>query len=202
MKKDIIITIGREFGSGGREIGVKLAEKLGIKFFDKELITSVAEKMQCGEGAVEFYEEKAPGFLYTANSIFDIYEMPMSDKIFIAQSHAIEELAEKERPCIVIGRAADYVLKEHENVFRVFIKSDIKNRVERKKHIVENVVPEKMEAHIKSVDKRRAKYYSYYTDQKWGVAATYDLCVDSGVFGIDGAVELIANAIKIREESL
>ena len=140
--------------------------------------------------------------MYTANSIFDIYEMPMSDKIFIAQSHAIEEIAEKEKSCIIIGRAADYVLKDNKNVFRVFIKSDMEHRVERKKHIVEDVPPEKMEAHIKSIDKRRAKYYSYYTDQKWGAASTYDLCVDSGTFGIDGAVDLIIEAIKLREKNV
>lgn len=197
--KDVIITIGRQFGSGGREVGLKLSEELGIKVFDKELISFVAEKIQCGEGAVEFYEEKSPGFLYNANSLFDMYEMPMSDRIFIAQSHAIEEIAEKEKSCIIIGRAADYVLKDNPRLFKVFVKSDMESRIQRKKDIVEDVPFEKLESHIKSIDKRRAKYYSYYTDQKWGVASTYDLCIDSGVFGIDGTVELIKKALEMRK---
>ena len=196
--KDIIITIGREFGSGGREIGCKLSEKLGIPFYDKELISKVAEKIQCGEGAIEFYEEKAPALMFAPNSLFATYEMPMSDKIFIAQSHVIEELANKES-CIIIGRCADYILKDNPRVFSVFIHSDIKHRVERKMKIVTDVPKEKMQSHILGIDKKRAKYYSYYTDSKWGAASTYHMSLDSGMFGINGCVELITQAIKMRD---
>ena len=197
MNKNIVITIGREFGSGGREIGCKLSEKLGLPFYDKELISKVTEKMQCGEGAIEFYEEKAPALLFAPNSLFAAYEMPMSDKIYIEQSRVIEELA-KEGPCIIIGRCADYILKDNPNLFSVFIHSDIDSRIERKLGIVKDVPKEKMKAHILGIDKKRAKYYNYYTDWKWGASSSYHLSLDSGVLGIDGCVELIAKAIELR----
>lgn len=197
MNKNIVITIGREFGSGGREIGCKLSEKLGLPFYDKELISKVTEKMQCGEGAIEFYEEKAPALLFAPNSLFAAYEMPMSDKIYIAQSHVIEELA-KEGPCIIIGRCADYVLKDNPNLFSVFIHADIDSRIERKLGIVKDVPKEKMKSHILGIDKKRAKYYNYYTDWKWGASSSYHLSLDSGVLGIDGCVELIVKAIELR----
>ncbi len=196
--RDLVITIGREFGSGGREIGCKLSERLGIPFYDKELILKAAEKIQCGEGAIEFYEEKAPALLFAPNSLFAAYEMPMSDKIFIAQSHVIEELANK-GSCIIIGRCADYILKENPRLFSVFIHADIKSRVERKLKIVTDVPKEKMQSHILGIDKKRAKYYSYYTDSKWSAAATYNMSLDSGMFGIDGCVDLIEKAIELRK---
>lgn len=195
--KNVIITIGREFGSGGREIGCKLSEKLGLPFYDKELISKVAEKIQCGEGAIEFYEEKAPALLFAPNSLFATYEMPMSDKIFIAQSSVIEDLASK-GSCIIIGRCADYVLKDNPDLFSVFIHSDIEHRVQRKLDIVKDVPKEKMKSHILGVDKKRAKYYGYYTDTKWGASASYHLSLDSGIFGIDGCVDIISEAIKLR----
>lgn len=200
MNKNIVITIGREFGSGGREIGCKLSEKLGLPFYDKELISKVAEKIQCGEGAIEFYEEKAPALLFAPNSLFAAYEMPMSDKIYIAQSHVIEELAEK-GSCIIIGRCADYILKDNPNLFSVFIHSDIQSRIERKSQIVTDVPKEKLKAHILGIDKKRAKYYNYYTDWKWGASSSYDLSLDSGAFGIDGCVELIARAAELKSEN-
>lgn len=198
--KNIIITIGREFGSGGREIGCKLSEKLGIPFYDKELISKVAEKIQCGEGAIEFYEEQAPAMLFAPNSLFATYEMPMSDKIYIAQSHVIEELAEK-GSCIIIGRCADYILKDHPEVFNVFIHADIESRIERKLHIVTDIPKEKMKSHILGIDKKRAKYYNYYTDDKWGASSTYHLSLDSSALGIDGCVDLICKAIELKESN-
>lgn len=195
--KNIVITIGREFGSGGREIGCKLSEKLGLPFYDKELISRVAEKIQCGEGAIEFYEEKAPALLFAPNSLFATYEMPMSDKIFIAQSHVIEEIASKES-CIIIGRCADHILKDNPNLFSVFIHADIESRIERKSKIVTDIPKDKMKAHILGIDKKRAKYYGYYTDSKWGMASTYNLSLDSGMFGIDGCVDIIAQSIEKR----
>jgi len=197
MKK-VIVTIGREFGSGGREIGLKLSEKLGIPFYDKELILHTAEKTNLEESIIEKYDEQHSFPAFSSSNIFDIYQMPMSDRIYIAQADVIRDIAAKES-CIIVGRCADFILDDNPNVFKVFITAPMKDKVERKRPILEGKKDSEIENHIAKIDKKRAKYYTYYTDRTWGKASTYNLCIDSSILGIDGTVELIAKAIETRK---
>lgn len=196
MKK-VIITIGREFGSGGREIGMKLAKKLGIPFYDKELIVHAAEKTNLEESIVERYDEKHAFPAFSSSNIFDIYQMPMSDRVYIAQADVLRELAAK-GSCVIVGRCANYVLDDDAALFSVFVHAPMKDKIKRKKSVLPGKSDSEIEAHIRKIDKKRAKYYSYYTDGVWGAAATYDLCINSGAIGIDGAVDLIIDAVSKR----
>ena len=196
MKK-VIVTIGREFGSGGREIGLKLSEKLGIPFYDKKLIMHTAEKTNLEESIIEKYDEQHSFPAFSSSNIFDIYQMPMSDRIYIAQADVIRDIAEKES-CIIVGRCADFILAENPDVFKVFITAPMKDKIERKRPLLEGKKDSEIENHITKIDKKRAKYYTYYTDRTWGKASTYNLCIDSSILGIDGTVELIAKAIEMR----
>lgn len=196
MKK-VVITIGREFGSGGREIGIKLSEKLNIPFYDKELILHTAEKTNLEHSIVEKYDEKHSFPAFSSSNIFDIYQMPMSDRIYIAQSDVIRDLASKES-CIIVGRCADFILDENPDVFKVFITAPMKDKINRKREVLPGKSDGEIESHINKIDKKRAKYYTYYTDRTWGKASTYNLCIDSSVLGIDGTVDLIIDAINKR----
>ncbi len=197
MRK-VVITIGREFGSGGREIGLKLSEKLGIPFYDKKLILHTAEKTNIEESIIEKHDEQHSFPVFSSSNIFDIYQMPMSDRIYIAQADVIRDIA-KEGSCIIVGRCADFILDEDPDVFKVFITAPMKDKIERKRPILEGKSDSEIRSHISKIDKKRAKYYTYYTDRTWGNAATYNLCIDSSILGIDGTVELIANAISMRK---
>lgn len=197
MKK-VVITIGREFGSGGREIGIKLSKKLNIPFYDKELILHTAEKTNLEKSIVERYDEQHSFPAFSSSNIFDIYQMPMSDRIYIAQADVIRDIANKES-CIIVGRCADFILDENPDVFKVFITAPMKDKIERKHSILEGKTDSEIESHISKIDKKRAKYYTYYTDRTWGKASTYNLCIDSSILGIDGTVELIANAVEMRK---
>lgn len=197
MKK-VVITIGREFGSGGREIGIKLSKKLNIPFYDKELILHTAEKTNLEKSIVERYDEQHSFPAFSSSNIFDIYQMPMSDRIYIAQADVIRDIANKES-CIIVGRCADFILDENPDVFKVFITAPMKDKIERKRSILEGKNDSEIESHISKIDKKRAKYYTYYTDRTWGKASTYNLCIDSSISGIDGTVELIANAVEMRK---
>ncbi len=201
MKK-VVITIGREFGSGGREIGMKLAEKLDIPFFDKEIIRKAAEDSGIVESVMDYYDEHHTSPLFSTGSIlFDIYQMPMSDRVYIEQCKAIKSIAEK-GSCVIVGRCADVVLEGNPGLLRVFVCADMPAKIARKRGLESGKTDTQLEAHIKSVDKKRAKYYSYYTDQKWGEAKQYDICINSSLLGIDGTVDLIAAAARIREDEL
>lgn len=197
MRK-VVITIGREFGSGGREIGLKLSEKLGIPFYDKKLILHTAEKTNIEESIIEKHDEQHSFPVFSSSNIFDIYQMPMSDRIYIAQADVIRDIA-KEGSSIIVGRCADFILDEDPDVFKVFITAPMKDKIERKRPILEGKSDNEIRSHIAKIDKKRAKYYTYYTDRIWGNAATYNLCIDSSILGIDGTVELIANAISMRK---
>ncbi|MGN1097920.1 MAG: AAA family ATPase [Clostridia bacterium] len=201
MRK-VIITIGREFGSGGREIGLKLSERLGIPFFDKEIIRKAAEDSGIVESVMDYYDEHHTSPIFATGSIlFDIYQMPMSDRVYLEQCKAIKSIAEK-GSCVIVGRCADVVLENNPGLVRVFICGNMADKVARKREVVKDKNDAQLEAHIKSVDKKRAKYYGYYTDKKWGEAKQYDICVNSSLLGIDGTVDLIAKAAEIREAEL
>ncbi len=197
-----IITIGREFGSGGHEIGLKLAEELGIPFYDKLLVSMVAEE---GEFAQEFLDEMdervdihiAP-FLATRSS-YSIYQQPMSDKIFFRQAEIIRSLA-KEGPCVIVGRCADYVLEEREECIRIFLYGDLEDRIARKGTMLD-MKPEALEKHVIATDKKRARYYRHYSGKVWGAKENYDLCINTSKTGIDGAVKSIIAYINAVEAS-
>ena len=178
-----VITVSRQFGSGGREFGIKLANALGIPFYDKELISMAAEDSNLSAEFMRHHEESAPGLL--SRTLYSSYQMPMTDQIYIAQSNLIKRLAQ-EGPCVIIGRCSDVIL---EDSIKIYVHAPLAKRVERKLSMDTGVSAEKMEDHIRATDKKRKKYYEYYTDQKWGMAENHNLCLDSGLIGVDGCVE-------------
>ncbi len=202
MSKNLVITIGREFGSGGHEIAHKLSEAMGIKMYDKELISIAAKNHGYSEEVLHDIDETASNsFLYALSTgaythntaIFAGLHMPLTDKAFIACSEVIKELAEKES-CIIVGRCADNILKDHENLLRVFIYADTEQRIDRICEY-EKIDRSAAASLIKKEDRKRSGYHNYYADTKWGNCKAYDLCINSNI-GIDKAVELIKNAAE------
>lgn len=209
MDKKIIITIARQYGSGGREIGEKVAKKLGIPLLDKQLITDAATKGNLDESVTKLADESAANsLLYTLAMGSNVlgttmhfgYKMPLNDKLFLLQSEVIKERT-KEDSYVIIGRCADYVLREEKNVFRVFVYADLDFRQKR----VASRHPELKSSQIIDVinktDKRRASYYNFYTGNKWGKYDNYDMAINSSTLGIDGAAELIAQCVRKLMES-
>ena len=194
-----IITIARQYGSGGREVGKKLAEMLGIKCYDRDLITMAAEKSGMSEEALGHVDEKAASsLLYTLvmgsnmyHSNVDQFNVPINDKLFCIQSEIIREIAEKES-CVIVGRCADYVLAEHPACVRVFVYSDFDARVKTVCARMDVSEGEARDSIIKN-DKRRSNYYNYYTGHKWGRLENYDLSLSTEKVGIDGAAKMIAD---------
>lgn len=199
MKDKIVITIGRQFGSGGREIGKLIAEKLGINFYDKELISIAAKQSGLCEQIFETHDEKpTSSFLYSL--VMDTYslgyggtgymDVPVGQKVFLAQFDAIKKIAENES-CVIVGRCADYALEEYRNVFNVFVHADRDARIKR---VMERDNVQK-EADvwdmINKSDKRRSNYYNYYSNKKWGEARTYDLCISSSLLGVEACADSI-----------
>lgn len=201
-----IITISREFGSGGREIGKLLAEQLDIPFYDKELLEMASKESGICQELFESNDESyTNSFLYSL--VMGNYpvspegrinpEMPLNHKLFLAQFDTIKKIAEN-GPCVIVGRCADYILKENADVLNFFVMG---NLLEKKKRILEryDIEKNKVEDFIKKTDKRRAHYYNFYTDMRWGEAKNYDLCINSSKTGIQGAVELMKSYIQIKE---
>ena len=197
--KHNIITIGREFGSGGHEVGARLAERLGMKFYDKELVKIAADKMGCCEHFVENNNEKTPG-LFARSMTFSrggtYTQLSPEDNIYVCQSLAVRELAE-EGNCVIVGRCADYILRERDDVVNIFVHAPIDDRVSRKMMLSET---EKSAAAIKkeiiAQDKRREKYYNFYTGRRWGDSRNYHITIDTSKIGIDCAVDVIVNYIE------
>ncbi len=198
-----VITIGRQFGSGGREIGEKVASHFGIKCYDKELLTRAAkESGYCEEMLANHDERPTNSFLY--NLVMDTYsfgynassfvDMPISQKVFLAQFDTIKKIA-KEGPCVIVGRCADYALSDFSNCLHLFIYADESARVKRirEKYSLNDAKAKDM---IVKKDKQRQSYYNYYSSKKWGRADSYDLCINSSVLGIDGTVRLVSQYIQ------
>lgn len=205
MTQKVIITIARQFGSGGREIGQKLAEQLGIKFYDKELIALAAKESGIDEDLFESADEKpfnpfwsslAVNIAGFGSKFSGFSDMPMNDRLFLIQSNVIKKIAQEES-CVIVGRCADYILKEEANAVHIFVHADLpfkKNRL-----VGSYGIPEpNAEEFMKKTDKRRASYYDYYVGEKWGIAENYDLCVDSSAIGIDNTVKLIIEIAKMK----
>lgn len=199
MKK-IIVTIGREYGSGGKEIGEKLAKDLNIPFYDKELLTAAAQKSGICEEIFETHDEKPTNsFLYSlVVGNYATGNTPINHKLFLAQFEAIKEIASN-GSCVIIGRCADYALEEDPDMVSVFIHGDIETRVER---AIKNygIDSKKAEDIVNKTDKKRASYYNFYSGKKWNDVNSYDLAINSSMVGVDGAVELIKNLINIKQK--
>lgn len=202
MNKNPVITIARQFGSGGHEVGKRVAALLGIKMYDKELIMMAAEKSGYHPDVLMKADEKAAGsLLYTLaigssrfGGITGNYDMPINDKLFIAQNEIIQELAEREQ-CVIIGRCGDYALRNFENKFSVFIYADEAMRVDR---IMESrgISADEARSLIAKEDKKRAGYYNFYTGKKWGSTERYGASFNTAVLGIEGTAELIAHIVR------
>lgn len=190
---DKVITISREFGSGGRELGVKLADKLGIPFYDKELISMAADDINIAEDAFQHYDEHIvvhdPLDREYYHAFSDVYQVPMSDQIFVAQSNVIRRLA-SHGPCIIVGRCADMILTDSLNLF---IYAKMKDRIRRMLELESEADSDgkEMERRIREVDRKRKEYYQYYTGNTWGRAQNYHLCLDSGPVGVDGCLRAV-----------
>lgn len=191
MKKSII-TISREYGSGGRMIGKMVAEKLGIAYYDKEIIARVAEKTGFTEDFIEKNGEYSPSKSIFAYSVIgrDRSGTSMNDYIFSVQRKIILDIAEK-GPCVIVGRCADDILSDYENSLHVFVYGESKDKI--KKIMASNAVSEKEALKLmKITDKKRSINYNYYTDRQWGKAQNYDICLNSSTFGYEACADIIA----------
>ena len=191
-----IITISREFGSGGRTIGRKVAEKLGIPCYDQEIIEKIAQKSGFCEEFIREKGEYASSGSKFFNAISASYAngLSMQDKLWIEQERVITEIAQKE-DCIIIGRCADVILQGKADCLKVFIHASMQKRAERVEKLY-GLREESTERRLKDKDKRRKAYYQYYTDVEWGEVGNYHLCLDSGKLGIEKCVDIISSAYK------
>ena len=204
MKHGTIITIGRQSGSGGHEIGKKLAEKLGIPVYDKELLKLAAEESGLAPENFELYDEVPTSSLLYSLSLGNYgismgqYDIPIHQKIFLAQFDTIQKLADKGESCVIIGRCADYALAKRDQVINVFIRADIKSRVARALARHPGTTEKKAADESVRTDKRRASYHNFYADTRWGSIESYDLVIDSLKTGIDQTVDTIAYYANLR----
>ena len=202
-----IITISRQHGSAGLQIGRELAKELNIPCYDKELLERAAKDSGLCKEIFEANEKKpTSSFLYSL--VMDTYsygyssgvlsDMPLNQKVFLAQFDTIKQLA-KEGPCVFIGRCADYALEDNPNCLSVFVHADLKKRI-RRVAAINSISDAKAKDIIQKMDKSRASYYNYYTCKKCGDMESYHVCLDSGIFGIDGTVNLLKVMIEQREQ--
>ena len=202
MGKNTIITIGRQCGSGGREIGIALSKQLNIPYYDKELLKRAAkESGLCEEVFEQFDEKPTSSLLYSI--VMDPYSlgintsglnMPINHKVFLAAFDTIKKIAD-EGPCIMIGRCADYALSDYSNVVNFFLFAPLESRIERVQKRAD-IPKDKVKDFIIKKDKQRASYYNYYSTKKWGKMESYDYCLNTSVLGIEGTVELIKHIVE------
>ena len=204
MDKKIIITIARQYGSGGREIGELVAKKLNIPLYDKELITEAATRGSLDESVTKLADESATNsLLYTlaigsnvlGTTMHFGYKMPLNDKLFILQSEVIKEYAAK-GSCVIIGRCADYVLREEKDILRLFIYGDLEHREKRVAERHPEIKSSQIIDVINKTDKRRSSYYNFYTGNKWGKFDNYDIAINSSTFGINGSADMIVSCVN------
>ncbi len=204
MKDNTIITIGRQFGSGGREIGRGIADAFGIPFYDKELIVASAKKSGLSEAMFENVDEQAANSLLyslvlgayaSSGTITGMPPLSINETLFQVQSDVIKELAAN-GPCVIVGRCADYILRETNECVNLFIHAPIEKRIERAIEKCEVTDPDKAESIIRKTDKKRANFYNYYTGQKWGESKNYHISFDSSLMGVDGSIEALVAILK------
>lgn len=208
MDMNTIITIGREFGSGGKEIGEKLAQHYQIQCYDKELLSVAAKESGLCQEIFHSHDEKPTNsFLYSL--VMDTYglgyltnpymDMPLDQKVFLAQFDAIKKIAAK-GPCVIVGRCADYALNDYQNCLNIFIHAPLQDRIARVSQ-KQNISEQTAKDLIQKTDKKRASYYNFYSNKKWGAASSYHLSIDSSVLGIDETVEMIEQYIAAKERN-
>lgn len=200
----MVITVGRQYGSGGREIGTMLAEKLGIAYYDDMLLKEAAKESGLCEDLFHSFDERPKSFLYSI--AMDPYSFSMNhvtakgnieQQVYLATYETIKKLADK-GPCVLIGRCADYALKDRDDVINIFITAPLENRIERVARR-NDISLEEAKDRIKKTDKSRASYYNYYSSKDWGEAKSYDLCIDSSLLGIEGTVALLEQMIRLKD---
>lgn len=205
MERRILVTIAREYGSGGSAIGRRLAEKLGCPFYDKELLTLAARESGIKEDLFQQADEKPSGRFWEAmatgagsfgNRHVALGELPMNDRLFLIQSDIIRKVA-AQGSCVIVGRCADHILRDEPDSLRFFIHAGVESRLER---IVNryHVPGGEARAAMERIDRERAAYYAHHTQGKWGKAENYHLSVDSSVLGIDGTAELLLTFARMR----
>lgn len=204
MSDNFVVTVGRQFGSGGHKIAKALGEKLGFKVYDKELLDIAAKDSGLSRDMIKNYDEKPTNsFLYSLSlgaysfehMLPGMPQMPIVDQVFAIQSDIIKKAAD-EGPCIIVGRCGDSILKDYPNLFKVFIHCDLDYRAKRVMEY-ENISYDEAVDMIKKSDKKRANYHNYFTDNKWGELQNYDLTFN-GSIGVEKSVELLEFCIKQR----
>ena len=197
LNKKVVITISREYGSGGRYIGRLIADKLGIKLYDKDFIEKLAKETGFSEEYIESNEQK--------RNVLDVFNsgyyagLNNSDELFIKESELIKEVSDNES-CVIIGRCADFILKDKENVFKVFVYSNTENKIKRVTKIY-GLNEEKAKKEIKRIDKLRANHYKYYTEREWKDNSNYDICINSDTLGVEKSANLICEIIEKKYNS-
>ena len=195
LDKHIVITISREYGSGGRYVGKIVADKLGIKLYDKEFIEKVAEETGLSKEYIENNEQKRDALSSFNNGYYS--GLTNSDELFLKESELIKQVSAKES-CVIIGRCADFILKDEKNVIKIFIYSDMENKMKRATEIY-GLNKEKAEKEITRIDKLRANHYKYYTEKEWSKPSNYDICINSDSLGVENAADLICKMVKEKE---
>lgn len=193
MKK--IITISREFGAGGGEIGRAVAKALNYDYYDKEIILKAARESNVDVESLLKWDEKVPMNFGFAQSLFDFYNKPLSEKLFDVQQQVIKEIGEKGN-CVIVGRNANTILKEFDYGLHVFIHAEPYWRMERMKIKMPDATEAKISEQMRAIDKMRRKYCSYYTNSEFGVAEYYDICLNTSNLGIDTCVEILCDLAK------
>ncbi len=207
MNGNLVITIGRQCGSGGKIIGEKLAERLGVKCYDKELLAVASKNSGLCQELFETHDEKpTSSFLYSL--VMDTYslgyttsaymDMPINHKVFLAQFDTIKKLADEES-CVFVGRCADYALADYPNMVSVFITGEDEDRMEHLRTLYKVDEAKAKDIMVKT-DKKRSSYYNYYSSKKWSDAKSYNLCINSSTVGYDGAVDMILEFAKVKQK--
>ncbi len=207
-KNNVVVTIGRQFGSGGRELGRKLAQRIGAKYYDKELLSEAARRAGMSEEFFERKDERFPSFIngifsfafgYNSVNCYAGSTYISDDNIYRAQSEFIHLLADTES-CVIVGRTADYVLRDHPRTVNIFVHAPEDACIDRivNRDVDSETSRDKARAKARRINKLRASYYNFYTDKTWGAASSYDLCFDTSLMSIDDIVEVIAAYIARR----
>lgn len=192
LKQQIVITISREYGSGGRYIGRLIADKLGIKFYDKDFVIKLAKETGLSEEYIENHEQKRTNLAGLNNGYY--VGLDNSDELFIKESELIQKVAKKES-CVIIGRCADFILKDQKNVIKVFVYANQENKIKRAVEFY-GLNQTKAEKEIKRIDKLRANHYKHYTEKEWNNHKNYDICINSGTLGVEKSAELICELVR------
>ena len=202
-----IITIGRQFGSGGKEVGIRVAKELGIPFYDNELLQEAAKKSGLCEKIFQNFDERPKSLLYSIAMDSYMFSLPgsgagesLEQQVYLATYDTIRQIA-SQGPCVIIGRCADYALADDPNRLSLFIHAPMDVRIQRVAKR-QNISPEEARKLIIKTDKRRASYYEYYSSQKWGAVDSYDFCLDSSYLGLGGTVELIQAMVAHKEHPI